>query len=61
MSDNHDDNSKGKNEREPFFGPGVIPFLYWSAITALCWWGVDTWVRPVVTNLVRMVIPGATF
>lgn len=49
------------NKREPIFGPGLIPFLYWAAITALVWWAVDTWFKPWWTEVVRLVFPGATF
>lgn len=31
-----------KKTKEPFWGHGLLPFLYWSAIAALCAWAVHT-------------------
>jgi len=39
-------------EREPIFGRGLIPFLYWMTITAIVVWLGHTYLKPVIEAVV---------
>ena len=44
-----------KEPREPVFGPGLFPLIYWAAIAVMCWLAVDTFFAPWWTDVVTSV------